>query len=113
MVFALCSDEADGVSPAEKLSPQDLHRLRNAFTAILDSRGGGRTRPKSGMNLKEFHQALGSVIGPHIDETWVERFFDEVRRTEAQTETWVTLDGWCGANVSTFMHSWITAVLDR
>lgn len=76
----VCSDEANGVSPAEKMSPQHLQRLRNAFAAILDSRGGARNRAKSGINSKEFHQVLKSAIGPHIYQTWVERFFNEVRR---------------------------------
>lgn len=89
-IFALCSDEADGVSPAEKLSPQHLQHLRNAFTAILDSKAAATNRAKSGIHLKEFHQVLRSIMGPQIDQTWVKEFFDEVN--EAQTETLVMWD---------------------
>lgn len=76
----VCRNEADGVRPAEKLSLQQLQRLRHAFTATLDSRGGARNTVKSSINLKEFHQVLKSTVGPHVDQTWVERFFSEVRR---------------------------------
>ncbi|XP_068161900.1 cilia- and flagella-associated protein 337 [Antennarius striatus] len=39
------------------------------------NRGG---EEKLGMNLQEFQEVLRSVIGPDIEDTWVERFFDEV-----------------------------------
>lgn len=76
----VCSDEANEVSPAEKLSPKHLQCLRNAFIAILDSKGSARNTAESGINLKESHQVLKSAVGPHIDQMWVERFFNELRR---------------------------------
>lgn len=34
------------------------------------------------MKLDEFREALRSVIGPDIEDMWVERFFSEVRRNK-------------------------------
>lgn len=34
------------------------------------------------MKLEEFREALRSVIGPDIEDMWVERFFSEVRRNK-------------------------------
>lgn len=48
----VCSDEANEVSPAEKLSPQHLQCLRNAFVAILDSKGSARNTAESGINFE-------------------------------------------------------------
>lgn len=110
-IFSLCSDEADGVSPAEKLSPQHLQHLRNAFTATLDSKAVATNRVRSGINLKEFDQVLRSIMGPRIDQTWVKKFFDEVN--EAQTETLVMWDEWYRTNVNTLTCRWTTAVPDR
>lgn len=84
-----CSDPACGVSPAEKLSPEHLQLLRNAFTCPKDglqmhenrlsvrNKGGNE---EHGMKLEEFREVLRSVVGPDIEDTWVERFFSEVRR---------------------------------
>lgn len=33
-----------------------------------------------GMKIEEFRAVLRSVIGPDIEDVWVERFFSEVRR---------------------------------
>lgn len=33
-----------------------------------------------GLHLEAFREVLRSVIGPDIEDTWVERFFSEVRR---------------------------------
>ncbi|XP_044194675.1 WD repeat-containing protein on Y chromosome isoform X2 [Thunnus albacares] len=77
-------DPACGVSPAEKLSPEHLQLLRNAFTcpkAGLQTRKSGRNRGGSeehGMRFKEFQEVLQSVIGPDVEDAWVERFFSEV-----------------------------------
>lgn len=40
--------------------------------------GGGHE--ERGMKIKEFREVLRSVIGPDIEDAWVERFFSEVRR---------------------------------
>ncbi|XP_070783771.1 cilia- and flagella-associated protein 337 [Enoplosus armatus] len=83
-------DPASGVSPAEKLSPEHLQLLRNAFTC---PKAGAQTRENRpnirsgrsrgaheelGMKFEEFREVLRSVIGPDIEDTWVERFFSEV-----------------------------------
>ncbi|KAM9837980.1 cilia- and flagella-associated protein 337 [Aulostomus maculatus] len=80
-------DSSFGVSPAAKLSPEHLQLLRNAFTC---QRGGphsqrdrlkGRSRSENEegyMRLEEFREILQSVIGPSIEDAWVERFFSEV-----------------------------------
>ncbi|XP_044035697.1 WD repeat-containing protein on Y chromosome isoform X2 [Siniperca chuatsi] len=77
-------DPACGVSPAEKLSPEHLQLLKNAFTCPKAgaqisrsgrNRGGNEER---GMKFEEFQEVLRSVIGPDIEDTWVERFFNEV-----------------------------------
>ncbi|KAM7371002.1 hypothetical protein PAMP_010508 [Pampus punctatissimus] len=80
-------DPACGVSPAEKLNPEHLPLLRNAFTC---PKGGLQTREKlqsgrnrggseeRGMRLEEFREVLQSVIGPDVEDAWVERFFNEV-----------------------------------
>lgn len=73
------------MSPAEKLSPEHLQLLRNAFTcpkAGLQTRKSGRNRGGSeehGMRFKEFQEVLQSVIGPDVEDAWVERFFSEVK----------------------------------
>lgn len=86
----LCSDQAGGVSPAERLSPEHLLLLRNAFTGT-----GTQTHPNGpnrrsarrrrgdgerGVDFKEFREVLRSVIGPDIEDEWIERFFNEVRK---------------------------------
>ncbi|XP_047464109.1 WD repeat-containing protein 49-like isoform X3 [Mugil cephalus] len=80
-------DPACGVSPAEKLSPEHLELLRNAFTC---PKSGPQKQEKSlkgrdkggseehGMKFEEFREVLRSVIGPDIQDAWVERFFSEV-----------------------------------
>lgn len=109
----VCSHEADGVSPAEKPSPQHLQHLRNAFTALLHSKGDAGNRAKCGIILKEFHQVLKSAIGSLIDQLWVERFINEVSTVKLKlSNDWVQ-NGWFKANVSTFTRSWITVVPDR
>lgn len=85
---AFCSDPACGVSPAEKLSPEHLQLLRNAFTcskAGLETqehklKGSNRgTSEEHGLTFEEFWDVLKSVIGPNIEDTWCKRFFDEVK----------------------------------
>ncbi|XP_054455444.1 uncharacterized protein LOC129091775 [Anoplopoma fimbria] len=80
-------DPACGVSPAEKLTPEHLQLLRNAFTCpkagplIHEFRPkgrSGRNRGNEGMKFAEFREVLRSVIGPDVEDTWVERFFGEV-----------------------------------
>ncbi|XP_069547371.1 cilia- and flagella-associated protein 337-like [Brachyistius frenatus] len=81
-------DPSCGVSPAEKLSPEHLQLLRNAFTCPqaglpakenrLKGRSRGRGIEERGMKFEEFQEVLRSVIGPNIEDTWVERFFSEV-----------------------------------
>lgn len=80
------SDPACGVSPAEKLSPEHLQLLRNAFTSPktrVHIHGGKSRRNRGengerGMKFEEFQEVLRSVIGPDIEDLWVERFFNEV-----------------------------------
>ncbi|KAM3591772.1 uncharacterized protein V6R79_007053 [Siganus canaliculatus] len=91
-------DPAYGVSPAEKLSPDDLQLLKNAFTcpragaqlpgSRLD-RGDGNV--EHGMNLDQFREVLRSVMGPDIEDTWVERFFSEVDIGCSRQVTWQQL----------------------
>lgn len=93
-ITPLCSDPACGVSPAEKLSPEHLQLLRNAFTSpkagawIQENRRSGRSGKKKGgneeqgMKFEEFREVLRTVIGPDIEDTWVERFFSEVNRNK-------------------------------
>ncbi|XP_039991300.1 WD repeat-containing protein on Y chromosome isoform X2 [Xiphias gladius] len=80
-------DPACGVSPAEKLSPDHLQLLRNAFMSpkagvqTHENRQSGKNRGRNeehGMKFQEFREVLRSVIGPDIEDTWVERFFSEV-----------------------------------
>ncbi|XP_019938498.2 cilia- and flagella-associated protein 337 isoform X1 [Paralichthys olivaceus] len=85
-------DPGCGVSPAEKLSPEQLKLLRDAFTVtprageqqIQEDRPSARRRnnrgrnEEQGMKFEEFLQVLRRVIGPDIEDTWVERFFNEV-----------------------------------
>ncbi|XP_026171024.1 WD repeat-containing protein on Y chromosome isoform X2 [Mastacembelus armatus] len=82
-------DPACGVSPAEKLSSEHMHLLRNAFTSAKacaqtqgDRPNGQRNNraasTEGAMKLEEFRDVLRSVIGPDIEDTWVERFFNEV-----------------------------------
>uniref|UniRef100_A0A8P4GJ23 Si:dkey-202c14.3 n=1 Tax=Dicentrarchus labrax TaxID=13489 RepID=A0A8P4GJ23_DICLA len=83
-------DPACGVSPAEKLSPEHLQLLRNAFTCPKaeiqmhknrSDRRSGRNRggnKERGIKFEEFREVLRSVIGPDIEDIWVERFFSEV-----------------------------------
>ncbi|XP_040885366.1 WD repeat-containing protein 49 [Toxotes jaculatrix] len=85
-----CSDPAGAVSPAEKLSPEHLQLLRNAFTSpkagvqIHENRPSGRSgknrggKEERGMKFEEFREVLRLVIGPDVEDTWVERFFSEV-----------------------------------
>ncbi|XP_058476457.1 WD repeat-containing protein on Y chromosome [Solea solea] len=80
-------DPACGVSPAEKLSPEHLKLLRNAFTnpsktaaqihnnRSTKTRGGDEER---GLKFEEFRDVLRTVIGPDVEDTWVQRFFWEV-----------------------------------
>ncbi|KAA8581745.1 hypothetical protein FQN60_003326, partial [Etheostoma spectabile] len=83
-------DPAFGVSAAEKLTPEHLQLLRNAFNRSEDeaqihenmSKGrSGRNRggkEEHGMKFEEFREVLRSVVGPDVEDTWVERFFSEV-----------------------------------
>ncbi|KAM9425879.1 cilia- and flagella-associated protein 337-like [Pholidichthys leucotaenia] len=75
-------DPAVGVSPAEKLSLEQLQLLRNAFTSPKDEQHtretGAKGREEHGMNLEEFQEVLRSVIGADIEDSWVKRFFTEV-----------------------------------
>ncbi|XP_059180010.1 WD repeat-containing protein on Y chromosome [Centropristis striata] len=83
-------DPACGVSPAEKLTPDHLQLLRNAFShpkagaQIHENRPKGRSgkngggHEESGLKLGEFHEVLRSVVGPDVEDEWVERFFSEV-----------------------------------
>ncbi|XP_022598764.1 WD repeat-containing protein on Y chromosome-like isoform X2 [Seriola dumerili] len=96
-------DPACGVSPAEKLSPEHLQLLRNAFTSpkaavqIHENRPSGRSgknrggNEERGMELEEFREVLRSVIGPDIEDTWVERFFSEVDITCTGQVNWQQL----------------------
>lgn len=84
---ALCSDPACGVSPAERLSPEHLQLLRNAFThseAGLHTQENKPNRRKMseehGLKCEEFGDVLKSVIGPNIEDTWCKRFFNEVNK---------------------------------
>ncbi|KAK9529892.1 hypothetical protein VZT92_011441 [Zoarces viviparus] len=80
----LC-DPASGVSPAEKLTIEHLQLLRNAFSCPKagpqiheDRPKGSRGNEGHGMKFQEFREVLRSVIGPDVEDTWVERFFGEV-----------------------------------
>lgn len=84
-----CSDPTCGVSPAEKLSPEHLQLLRKAFTCaeaaqMEENSPNGRSRNiRSGkeeceMKFEKFRDVLTSVIGPDIEDSWAERFFNEV-----------------------------------
>ncbi|KAI3365604.1 hypothetical protein L3Q82_010679, partial [Scortum barcoo] len=96
-------DPACGVSPAERLSPEHLQLLRNAFTCpkagaeIHENRPKGRSlrnrggNEELGMKLEEFHQVLRSVIGPDVEDVWVERFFSEVDISCSGQVTWQQL----------------------
>lgn len=94
---SICSDPACGVSPAEKLSPDQLNLLRNAFTGAREQtcekslcRKNARNRrgdEKQGMEFDEFRDVLRSVIGPDIEDMWVEKFFMEVRRNKSEIKT--------------------------
>ncbi|KAG7226387.1 hypothetical protein INR49_013798 [Caranx melampygus] len=98
----LC-DPACGVSPAEKLNPEHLQLLRNAFTSpktraqIHEQRPGGGSRKnrgeneEHGMKFEEFREVMRSVIGPDIEDTWVERFFSEVDITCTGQVRWQQL----------------------
>lgn len=82
----LCSDQAGGVNPAERLSPKHLVLLKNAFTGT-----GTETQPNSQpeevqggdkvMEKGEFHEVLRSLIGADIKDEWNERFFNEVSQS--------------------------------
>lgn len=84
----VCSDEAGGVSPAERLSPEHLLLLRNALTRSgtqAHPNGPNRRRARRrrgdgerGVHFAEFREVLRSVIGPEIEDEWIERFFNEV-----------------------------------
>lgn len=39
------------------------------------------------MKLEEFQEVLRSVVGPDVEDTWVERFFSEVRRYKEMSYT--------------------------
>lgn len=88
------SDKADRISPAEKLSPEHLQLLRDAFSGLrmdVSSQNKRRARNRGknkecGMNFEQFHELLRSVMGPDLDDMWVDRFFSEVRRNEVQTK---------------------------
>lgn len=94
-----CSDPACGVSPAEKLTPEHLQLLRNAFTSPKAGAQMHENRPKGrsgrnrggneerGMKFEEFREVLRSVVGPDVEDTWVERFFSEVRRNKEMSYT--------------------------
>lgn len=83
----LCSDPICGVSPAERLTTNHLQLLRNAFTCpkaktqFHENRSKKRgEKEEQGMRLEEFGETMMSVMGPDIEDEWVERFFSEVRR---------------------------------
>ncbi|XP_075314367.1 cilia- and flagella-associated protein 337 [Odontesthes bonariensis] len=80
-------DPACGASPAEKLNPEHLYLLRNAFTSpkaglqTQANRLKGRHRSggeEPGIKLQEFREVLRTVVGPSIEDSWVDRFFSEV-----------------------------------
>ncbi|CAG5909022.1 unnamed protein product, partial [Menidia menidia] len=80
-------DAACGASLAEKLSPEHLHILRNAFsgpTAELQTqpqrlKGRHENRGEEpGRTLQEFRELLKSVIGPGVEDSWIQRSFSEV-----------------------------------
>ncbi|KAJ4940302.1 hypothetical protein JOQ06_026611 [Pogonophryne albipinna] len=83
-------DPACGVSPPEKLTPEHLQLLRNAFTRQQAEEQTHEERPKGrsvrsrgrneerGMKLEKFREVMRSVVGPDVEDSWVERFFSEV-----------------------------------
>lgn len=95
MILPFYSDPARGVSPAETLSPEHLQLLSNAFTCAeaeetrLHGRSSSNRRERSkerGMTFEDFRDVLRSVIGPDVEDAWVERFFNEVKtRTSSIT----------------------------
>ncbi|KAK7919797.1 hypothetical protein WMY93_011081 [Mugilogobius chulae] len=82
----LC-DSSIGLSPAEKLSPEHLQLLRDAFTRAKHeqrtneiSRQKRRTRNQDDrkMEFEEFCEVIHLVMGPDADDAWTKRFFNEV-----------------------------------
>ncbi|CAJ1080773.1 WD repeat-containing protein 49 [Xyrichtys novacula] len=83
-------DAASGVSPAEKLTTTHLQLLRNVFTCPRDGAQVHQNRPcerrrenrggkeEQGMKLEEFREVVKSVVGSDIEDSWIERFFNEV-----------------------------------
>lgn len=93
-----CSDPACGPSPAEKLTPQHLKLLRDAFTRPRPAaqkhdriRKSRRADVEDGVRFEEFQQVLRTVIGPDIEDTWVDRFFCEVVWSNIVRETQVMM----------------------
>ncbi|KAM4624514.1 cilia- and flagella-associated protein 337 [Polymixia lowei] len=107
-----------GDSPGDKLSLEHLQLLREAFTRHTPSDGasrrgarlhrtqtqgdggrdgwsagdgGGGGTGEQGMNFEEFRDALSSVIGPEIEDGWVERFFREIDINGAGRVDWQQL----------------------
>lgn len=78
------------MSPPEKLTPEHLQLLRNAFTRQQAEEQTHEERPKGrsvrrrgrneerGMKLEKFREVMRSVVGPDVEDSWVERFFSEV-----------------------------------
>uniref|UniRef100_A0A1A7ZAZ8 Si:dkey-202c14.3 n=1 Tax=Nothobranchius furzeri TaxID=105023 RepID=A0A1A7ZAZ8_NOTFU len=76
---------ADSSSAADKLRPEHMQLLRDAFIcpkarpqAQHPKTEGGNRDEEPGLMLGEFQELLRSVVGPSADESWVERFFSEV-----------------------------------
>lgn len=44
-----------------------------------------------GIHLEEFRKVLRSVMGPDIEDTWVQRFYDEVNRAQIKRCQYSTL----------------------
>ncbi|XP_024913730.1 WD repeat-containing protein 49 isoform X3 [Cynoglossus semilaevis] len=91
-------DPACGPSPAEKLTPQHLKLLRDAFTRPRPAaqkhdriRKSRRADVEDGVRFEEFQQVLRTVIGPDIEDTWVDRFFCEVDISCSGQVTWKQL----------------------
>ncbi|XP_072311931.1 uncharacterized protein [Eucyclogobius newberryi] len=80
-------DASIGLSPAERLSPEHLQLLRDAFTCVhhkLQTNGvTGRKRRTRSQNdprvvFEEFCEVISLVFGSDAEVGWVKRFFEEV-----------------------------------
>lgn len=83
-----CSDQAGGAKPAERLSPEHLALLRNPSldlelernqTAQPDEVQGGDEAMDSGKFISK--SSTRPLIGPYIEDEWIENFFNEVNQT--------------------------------